>query len=169
MVSAPNGQAGTIMPLTFTAINAAKPKSKPYKLTDERGLYLMVMPTGGRLWRMNYRYDNKQKTLSFGKFPDLSLAKAREVRDIAREALALGLDPAEERKAREREARAKRSETFKIISEEWLDRLTLEGRATKTLAKLRWMVDIAIPVLGDRPIADITVPELLQVLRSVEA
>lgn len=59
----------------------------------------MVMPTGGRLWRMNYRYDRKQKTLSFGKFPDLSLAKAREVRDIAREALALGLDPAEERKA----------------------------------------------------------------------
>ncbi len=157
------------MALTFTAINAAKPKDKPYKLTDERGLYLMVMPTGGRLWRMNYRYDKKQKTLSFGKFPDLSLAKAREVRDIAREALALGLDPAEERKAREREAKARRSETFKVISDEWLDRLTLEGRASKTLAKLRWMVDIAIPVLGDRPIAAITIPELLQVLRSVEA
>lgn len=118
---------------------------------------------------MNYRFDRKQKTLSFGNFPDLSLAKAREVRDIAREALALGLDPAEERKAREREARIRRSETFKVISDEWLDRLTLEGRATKTLAKLRWMIDIATPLLGNRPIADITVPELLQVLRSVEA
>lgn len=89
---------------------------------------------------MNYRCDNKQKALSFGKFPDLSLAKAREVRDIAREALALGLDAAEERKAGEREAGAKRSETFTIISEEWLDRLTLEGRATRTLAKPRWVI-----------------------------
>ncbi|WP_371863214.1 tyrosine-type recombinase/integrase [Novosphingobium sediminis] len=81
----------------------------------------------------------------------------------------MGLDPAEERKAREREARVRRSETFKVISDEWLERLTLEGRAAKTLAKLRWMVEIATPVLGNRPIADITVPELLQVLRSVEA
>jgi len=157
------------MPLTFTAINAAKPKDKPYKLADERGLYLMVMPTGGRIWRMNYRFDRKKKTLSFGKFPDLSLAKAREVRDIAREALALGLDPAKERKAREREARIRGAETFKVISDEWLDRLTLDGRASKTLAKLRWMIDIATPLLGNRPFADITVPELLQVLRSVEA
>lgn len=127
------------------------------------------MPTGGRLWRMNYRYGNKQKTLAFGNYPDLSLAKARELRGIAREALALARDPAEDRKAREREADAKLAETFKYISDEWLQRLTLEGRAAKTLAKLRWMVDLAIPLLGERPISEITVPELLQVLRSIEA
>lgn len=63
MVSAPQQSSGTIMPLTFTAINAAKPKDKPYKLADERGLYLMVMPTGGRLWRMNYRFDRKKHSL----------------------------------------------------------------------------------------------------------
>lgn len=74
--------------------------------------------------------------MSFGNCPVLSLAKAREPRGIVHEALALGLDPAEERKAKERQARARRSETFMIISDEWLDRLTLEGRASKTLAKL---------------------------------
>lgn len=162
-------QCGTIMPLTFTAINAAKPKAKPYKLTDEKGLYLLVMPTGGRLWRMNYRFDKKQKTIAFGSYPDLSLAKARELRGVAREALALGRDPAEDRKAKEREAKAKQDETFKIISDEWLERLSREGRAPKTLAKLRWMVDIAVPDLGGRPISEITVPELLKVLRGIEA
>ena len=94
------------MPLTAPAINAAKPKPKPYKVTDELGLYLLVMPTGGRLWRMNYRFASKQRTLAFGNFPDLSLAKARELRAAAREALALGRDPAEERKAKERETKA---------------------------------------------------------------
>ncbi|WP_264419286.1 tyrosine-type recombinase/integrase [Novosphingobium sp. KCTC 2891] len=156
------------MPLTATAINAAKPKAKAYKLTDGMGLYLLVTPTGGRLWRMNYRFAGKQKTLSFGNFPDLSLAKARELRAAAREALALGRDPAEERKAREREATARLIETFGVISEEWLDRLQLEGRAEKTLAKLRWMVSMATPTLGQRPIAEITAPELLDVLRSIE-
>lgn len=158
----------TIMPLTATAINAAKPKAKAYKLTDGMGLYLLVTPTGGRLWRMNYRFAGKQKTLSFGNFPGLSLAKARELRAAAREALALGRDPAEERKAREREATARLTETFGVISEEWLDRLQLEGRAEKTLAKLRWMVSMATPTLGQRPIAEITAPELLDVLRSIE-
>jgi integrase len=157
------------MALTATAVNAAKPKPKPYKLTDGLGLYLLVTPTGGRLWRMNYRFASKQKTLAFGNFPDLSLAKARELRAVAREALALGRDPAEDRKAKEREAKARSAETFKLISDEWLERLALEGRAQKTLAKLRWLVDFAVPSLGDRPIAELTVPELLEVLRSIEA
>lgn len=168
MVRTKYQQCDTIMALTATAINAAKPRPKAYKLTDELGLYLLVTPTGGRLWRMNYRFANKQKTLAFGNFPDLSLAKARELRATAREALALGRDPAEERKAKDREQNARLTETFGIISQEWLDRLKLEGRADNTLAKLRWLVDFAMPLLGQRPIADLTVPELLEVLRSIE-
>ena len=156
------------MALTVTAINAAKPQAKQYKLTDGLGLYLLVMPTGSRLWRMNYRFGGRQKTLSFGNYPDVTLAKAREKRASAREFLADGLDPAEVRKARAREAKAKSEETFKAIGEEWLDRLELEGRAPKTLEKMRWLLDLSYPLIGDRPIADLTAPQLLEVLRTVE-
>src|SRR3546814_5917370 len=76
------------MALTAKAIDAAKPQASPYKLTDGLGLYLLVMPSGGRLWRMNYRFEGRQKTLAFGSYPDVSLAKAREKRTAAREALA---------------------------------------------------------------------------------
>ncbi|HEX7857376.1 MAG TPA: integrase arm-type DNA-binding domain-containing protein [Sphingobium sp.] len=156
------------MALTVTAINAAKPKDKPYKLTDGLGLYLLITDKGGRLWRLNYSFLGKQKTLALGSYPDVSLAKARERRSVAREALAEGLDPAEVRKAKAREAKAKSEETFKIIGEEWVERLVLQGRAKKTVEKNRWMLEMAYPFIGDRPIADLTAPELLEVLRSVE-
>ena len=134
-----------MMALTVTAINAAKSKDKPYKLTDGLGLYLLVKETGGRLWRMNYSFLGKQKTLSFGSYPEVSLAKAREKRTAAREALADGQDPAEVRKAKVREAKAKSEETFKAIADEWLTRLEIEGRAPETLQKMRWLVDLAYP------------------------
>lgn len=156
------------MALTVTAINAAKPKDKAYKLTDSLGLYLLVAPSGGRLWRMNYRFLGRQKTLSFGNYPDVSLAKAREKRSEAREALAGGRDPTEVRKEKIREQRAKAEETFQVIADEWFARLEMEGRAPKTLQKMRWLLDLAYPLIGNRPIADLTAPELLEVLRKVE-
>lgn len=156
------------MALTVTAINAAKPRAKPYKLADGLGLYILIAPTGGRLWRMNYRFLGQQKTLSFGSYPDVSLAKAREKRSAAREALADGRDPFEVRKANVREAKAKLEETFKAIAGEWLSRLEIEGRAPATLQKLRWLLDLSYPLIGNRPIADLTALELLEVLRKVE-
>lgn len=156
------------MALTVTAINAAKPKDKPYKLTDGLGLYLLVTEAGGRLWRMNYSFLKKQKTLSLGSYPEVSLAKAREKRSAAREALADGRDPAEVRKEKIREQRAKAEETFQAIADEWFTRLELEGRAPKTLQKMRWLLDLSFPLIGNRPIADLTAPELLEVLRKVE-
>lgn len=157
------------MPLTIAAINAAKPRVSAYKLADGQGLYLLVSPSGGRLWRMNYRFLGHQKTLTFGSYPDVSLARAREKRADARRVLADGVDPLEARKAKVREAKAKSEETFKVIANEWFERLELEGRAKKTLEKMRWLLDMAYPLIGNRPIADLTAPELLEVLRKVEA
>lgn len=157
------------MALTFTAINAAKPKTKPYKLADGAGLYLLVLPSGGRSWRMNYRFDKKQKTLSFGQFPYVSLAKAREKCFHAHELLAEGHDPMEARKEKARVTHAKAHETFKLIAEEWVERLEREGRAHATMEKTRWLLDFAYPQIGDRPIAALTAPELLAVLRKIEA
>lgn len=157
------------MALTVTAINAAKPRVTAYKLADGLGLYLLITPAGGRLWRMNYRYLGHQGTLSFGSYPEVSLAKAREKRSVAREALADGVDPLEARKAKIREAKARSEESFRAIGEEWVARIELEGRAKKTLEKMRWLLDLAYPLIGSRPIADLTAPELLEVLRKVEA
>src|SRR3546814_8394752 len=91
---------------------------------------------------MNYRFEGRQKTLAFGSYPDVSLAKAREKRTAAREALAEGLDPFEVKKAKAREAKAKSEETFKAIGEEWFTRLELQGRAPRTLEKMRWLLDM---------------------------
>lgn len=156
------------MPLSALAINAAKSKDKPYKLSDELGLYLLVMPTGGRLWRFNYRFEGKQKTLAFGNYPDLPLAKARAMRATAREALAEGHDPAQVRKDKQREAQARSNETFQAISEEWLGKLEREGRSSATMTKMRWLLDFARPDIGERPITELTAPELLDVLRKIE-
>jgi len=88
------------MTLTNLAIANAKPRQKPYKLSDSQGLFLIVTPSGGRLWRMAYRFGGKQKTLIFGKYPAITLAKARDRRDAARTLLAEGRDPADVKKNR---------------------------------------------------------------------
>jgi len=157
------------MTLSAVAVTNAKPRGKAYKLADERGLYLLVTPKGQRYWRFKYRIDGKEKTLAFGVYPDVSLAEAREKRDAARKIVAAGEDPAAKRKRQEAEKRARSQETFSIIADEWLERLEKEGRSESTLSKLRWLTDFARPALGDRPIAEITAPELLEILRKVEA
>lgn len=156
------------MPLTAVAINGAKPREKPYKLGDSHGLYLLVTPTGSKCWRFNYRFDDKYRTLALGVYPIITLADARERRDQARRALAFGEDPMEKRKRLEREARAERAETFKVVSGEWLERLEIKGRSAMTLKKMRWLVEMAMPALGTRPIAQITALEVLDVCRKVE-
>jgi integrase len=157
------------MPLSAAAVQHAKGREKPYKLTDSAGLYLLVNSDGRRYWRFNYRFGGKQKTLAFGVFPDVGLADAREKRDAARKLIAAGEDPAARRKEEELEARVRESETFRAIANEWLERLEKQGRSNSTLKKMRWLLDFGIPALGDRPIAAITAPELLSVLRQVEA
>ena len=157
------------MPLSAVAVSNARPREKAYKLSDDRGLYLLVTPKGSRYWRFKYRFDGKEKTLAFGVYPDVGLADARDKRDAARKIVAAGRDPAAEKKRLDAERRARQEETFAVIADEWLERMEKERRSEATLSKLRWLTDFARPSLGDRPIAEITAPELLVVLRKVEA
>lgn len=157
------------MSLTALAIKNARPKATAYKLTDEKSLFLLVMPNGAKYWRMRYRYLGKQKTLSFGVWPEVSLADAREKRDAARKQIAEGLDPAAEKKLKRIRAQIDSNNTFKSVAEEWVLKCEREERAKRTLEKIRWLLDMAYPLIGTRPINDIEVQEVLVVLRKLEA
>ena len=156
------------MPLSAIAVTKAKPRDKAYKLTDERGLYLLVSPKGGRYWRMNYRFADKFRTIAFGVFPDVSLADARARRDDARKLLANGIDPTEERKEEEARIEFEATTSFEAVAEEWLAKREREGLGEITIAKAKWLLGFAYPLLGNRKIGEITTPELLSVLREVE-
>ena len=106
------------MPLSDTAVRNAKPADKPVKLADEKGLYLLVAPSGGKWWRLDYRFDGKRKPLSMGTYPDTSLKEAREKHDQARKFLAQGIDPGVQRKAM-KAAQGAEADTFEAIAREW--------------------------------------------------
>lgn len=156
------------MPLTALSVSKAKPQTKQYKLTDERGLCLLVTPGGGRYWRLQYRFDGKWKSLALGIYPDVSLAKARQKRDHARELLAEGVDPIAHRNQLAAEAELEALSTFRIVAEEWLEKRKREGLSEITLAKAKWLLEFAYPSLGERKIGTIKTLEVLSVLRSVE-
>lgn len=157
------------MPLTDIALRNAKPKDQPYKLFDGGGLFLYVTPSGSRLWRLAYRFAGKAKQLSFGPYPTISLADARQKRDDAKRALADGEDPSVLRQKAKIEAAATAENTFGLIAAEYLDRLQSKGCAPATLTKNRWFLEkLAGPALGHRPISHITPIEVLSVLQSVE-
>jgi integrase len=154
-----------IMALTDTAIRNARPREKAFKLADAAGLYLLVNPKGSKLWRWAYRYLGKQKGLALGAYPEVSLAEARAARDAARKYLAGGIDPSIKRKLDRQNA----GNTFRLIAEELLDKHEREGRAPRTLKKQRWLLEFAYSKFGDRPVAEISAPEVLLALRPVEA
>ena len=139
------------MPLTAVAIKAAKGRAKPYKLTDTGGLYLHVKPNGSRSWKMNYRHLGKQKTLSFGVWPDVGLADAREQRDAARKILARGDDPGERLKLDRIAATVAASNSFKAVADEWLVKVEREGRSAATMKKLNWLLDFINAAIGQPP------------------
>jgi hypothetical protein len=155
------------MPLTALNVEHAKPKSKPYTLADGNGLHLFVTTSGKRLWRFRYRYGGKANMLSFGSFPEVSLASARTKRDEARTLLADGKDPSQRRKLDKLTAAAAANNTFGAIAHE-----LLEGRAqnlaSKTMVKNQWMLFTLAAPLNKRPIAEITAAEILVVLKKIE-
>ena len=157
------------MALTDTAIRNAKPGPKPKKIFDERGLFLLVQPSGGKLWRLKYRYLGREKKLSLGIYPDVTLKVARERRDEARTLLANGADPASVKFDLEAAAKVAAANTFAAIAEEYLDKSTREGRAAVTIKKSRWLFSLMESDLGKRPITEITPADLLETLQKVEA
>lgn len=156
------------MPLTDTACKAAKPSDKPRKLSDGGGLFLLVQPTGGKLWRQAYRFDGKQKTLAHGAYPAVSLQEARSKRDAAKALLARNIDPGEVRKEEKADAKLRGANTFENVAREWFD-IRLDGWTVGYADRmLRRLEADVFPELGLRPINEIEPPELLKVIRAVE-
>lgn len=156
------------MPLTDSAIKTAKPKEKPYKLSDAHGLYLEVSPTGSKLWRLKYRVSGKEKKLAIGAYPIIGLQQARQRRDEARQQLAEGIDPGEQKKATKQAQKAE-GLTFESVAREWYAyNAPRWAESTAYKAKLYLENDL-LPSIGSRPIAAITRPDLVELVRKVEA
>ncbi|CAN2526273.1 tyrosine-type recombinase/integrase [Burkholderia pseudomallei] len=156
------------MPLTDTAIRNAKPADKPVRLFDGGGLYLEIAPSGGKWWRLKYRFGGKEKRYSLGVYPEVPLATARKKRDEAREKLAAGIDPGEAKKAEKRATLLAAAHSFEVVARGWMDerKTTVEpAQHDKTLAR---MENDVFPWLGKRPIAEIDAPEILVVLKRVD-
>jgi hypothetical protein len=156
------------MPLTDTAIRTAKPTDKPYKLSDEKGLFLLIQPNGAKYWRLKYRYGGKEKMLSFGVYPDIGLKDARTKRDEARNLLTKDVDPGEHKKATKAAKVERSANSFEVICREWLEarKQTVEAsQHAKTLAR---MENDVFPWLGSKAISEITAPDVLKVLRRID-
>jgi integrase len=158
------------MALNDTVIKAAKPRQKNWKLADDKGLYLLITPAGGKLWRLKYRYFGKEKKLSLGAYPAVGLAKARKLRDAAREQLAEGQDPAVERKKVRFAAELRASVTFASVAREYIDlKMIGDGKAEATISKARWFLDQLEPAIGAMPLADVDPQMLLAALKRLES
>lgn len=157
------------MALTDTAVRQAKPAEKEWKLADEKGLYLLVTPSGSKLWKFKFRFDGKEKKESFGSYPEVSLKDARRKRDAARALVADGQDPMAFKRAARIAKQIATANTFETVANEFLEKLVAEGKSATTTKKLRWLLGKLTPSLGNRPIADITPQELLAVLKKSEA
>lgn len=156
------------MPLTDTTIRNAKPQNKQYKLTDEKGMYLLVNKAG-KYFRLDYRFAGKRKTLALGVYPAVKLAEAREKRDDARKMIANGIDPGQVRKVQKSIQIEQTENSFEAIAREWHGKYSskwADSHAKKIIRRLELYI---FPWLGSRPIAEITPPELLAILRRIES
>ena len=157
------------MALTDTATRQAKPQDKPYKLADERGLFLLVQPSGSKLWRFKYRYQGKEKLLALGKYPDVSLAAARKLRDAARERLAADEDPGAARKATRQAAKMAADNTFEATARAWWEKWRANRTEGTADGALRSLEIHAFPRIGAMPITGIGPVDVLELLRRIEA
>lgn len=154
-------------PLTDVAIRKAKPADKPLKLADGGGLYLEISPSGGKLWRQKYRWLGKEKRLSHGSYPAVSLADARQKRDEAKRLLAAGVDPGAHKQATKAALVERAGNSFEVVAREWFEKqkgVWVKSHADKILLRLE---NDVFPWLGARPVADITAKELLATINRV--
>ncbi|MBL8438410.1 MAG: integrase arm-type DNA-binding domain-containing protein [Zoogloeaceae bacterium] len=156
------------MALTDTAVRRAKPTEKARKLADEKGLYLLIQPTGGKLWRLDYRFNGVRKTLALGSYPDVSLASARERRDDARKLLANDIDPGEYRKIQKAAKIERAANSFEVVAREWFAKHSPNWAASHADKIIQRLEKDVFPWLGRRPIGEIKAPEVLACLRRIE-
>lgn len=156
------------MALKDLEIRALKAKDRIYKKADERGLYIEVHPSGSKLWRMKYTYHGKDKRLALGRYPDVSLADARQKRDAARQKLEDGIDPLAERKRAKLIAAYNAANTFGDVAKEYIAKMVAEGRADTTTSKANWLLEQLAPLAG-QPIADLKPVDVLAALKRIEA
>lgn len=156
------------VPLTDTAIRNAKPADKPVRLFDGGGLYLEIAPSGGKWWRLKYRFGGKEKRYSLGVYPEVTLATARKKRDEAREKLAAGIDPGEAKKAEKRASLLAAANSFEVVARGWMDERKTSVEPAQHVKTLARMENDVFPWLGKRPIAEIDAPEILVVLKRVD-
>src|SRR3954470_51713 len=150
--------------LTDTAVRNAKPREKPYKLTDGGGLYVIVNPNGSRWWRFRYRVQGREKLISLGVYPEISLREARERRDDAKKLHKSGVDPSARRQIEQRVT----AETFEAIAREWFAKFSVNWAPSHSEKVIRRIELDLFPWIGARPIREITAPELLTCLRRIE-
>jgi integrase len=156
------------MALTNFDIKNANPADKPYKMSDGGGLYLLVQPTGSKLWRLKYHFLKKERLLAFGAYPLFSLAEARAKRDEAKKLVAAGTDPGVKKKLDRIAAENAARNTFGLVAEEFLQAHEAKGSAEATKVKARWLLQEVAAPIANRPIAEITPAELLDLLKRVE-
>ena len=156
------------MPLTDTAIRTAKPAAAPVRMFDGGGLYLEISPAGGKLWRLKYRFNGKEKRLALGKYPDVSLKDARAKRDEARKLLANDIDPGENRKVQAAAKVERSANSFEVVAREWFAKHRDNWAPAYALNVLARLENDVFPWLGAKPIAEITAPDVLAVLRRID-
>jgi integrase len=150
--------------LSDTKLRSLKPKDKPYRIFDERGLYVQVSTSGARLWRFKYKFEGKEKLLALGQYPDVPLSLARERRDEARQLLARNIDPALHKRS------AKQGDgSFAAVFDEWLSKQKDVLAPSTWLNKRRCMDTYALPYIGNLPVGEVDALQVLQILRRMEA
>lgn len=158
------------MPLTDSQLRALRPRDKPYKVADERGLYVQVTPLGSKLWRFRYRVGRVEKKLSIGTYPDLSLKDARNAALEARLAVSKGGDPALEKRKQKIRAEFIAGITFEEVAREYIDQMMARnGRADATLLKANYFLNKLVCSIGKRPLEQIEPFEVLAPLKRLEA
>ncbi len=154
--------------LSATAVDRARPRDKAYKLSDRDGLYLLVKPSGARYWRMNFKLHQLQRTASFGRYPEVTLAEARQRLLEARRLLEQGIDPVHQAKLDKVAASIAANNTFRSVALEWLEKMRLEEKSAKSLKKYEWQLGLVMPDIGNRPISQIKAHEILLSLKKIE-
>ena len=159
------------MALTDIAIRNAKPGAKPTKLADGGGMFLLVTPAGGKLWRLKYRIDGREKTLAIGSYPEIGLGEARRRREEARELIALGKDPSREKQREKMRARAQAADTFAAICDEYCAKRRKDGAkgwAPATATRSEYLLSLVSGSIGKLPIGEIEPADVLTAIRRIE-